>query len=262
MWSLSSLTRDEIHTPCIGRQSLNHRTTVGSSPSLALGGDICLARCGQGKNFCPGACKQGEEKKVWGRGSRTGCLGVCVQGSMKIHERVSRQDKVRWGEKGQVAADLLGFFQSLWEWSERQVMVKAFWTLEPGLLVFALIWIYFTSLVSLYLCIIKSISEGKWPPSDKHKNLKSRARDLHSHINIQCVCLLAIVLLGTVLLVLVVQQNVEYVLLNSTSLWVWVVQNLTLLALKCTWASFLEGLEYTSGYWHTQGKPHGYFSHM
>ena len=140
-----------------------------------------------------------KRRRYGGRGSRTGCLGVCVQGSMKVHERVSRQDKVHWGEKGQVAADLLGFFQSLWEWSERQAMVKAFWTLEPGLSVFALIWIYFTSLISLYLCIIKSIGEGKWPPSDKHKNLKSRVRDLHSHINIQCVCLLAIVLLGTVL---------------------------------------------------------------
>ena len=24
MWDLSSLTRDQTHTPCIGRQSLNH----------------------------------------------------------------------------------------------------------------------------------------------------------------------------------------------------------------------------------------------
>ena len=27
MWDLSSLTRDRTHTPCIGRQSLNHWTT-------------------------------------------------------------------------------------------------------------------------------------------------------------------------------------------------------------------------------------------
>ena len=27
MWDLSSPTRDRTHTPCIGRQSLNHRTT-------------------------------------------------------------------------------------------------------------------------------------------------------------------------------------------------------------------------------------------
>ena len=26
MWDLSSPTRDQTHTPCIGRQSLNHRT--------------------------------------------------------------------------------------------------------------------------------------------------------------------------------------------------------------------------------------------
>ena len=26
MWDLSSLTRDQTHTPCIGRQSLNHWT--------------------------------------------------------------------------------------------------------------------------------------------------------------------------------------------------------------------------------------------
>ena len=28
MWDLSSLTRDHTHTPCIGRQSLNPRTTA------------------------------------------------------------------------------------------------------------------------------------------------------------------------------------------------------------------------------------------
>ena len=27
MWYLSSPTRDQTHTPCIGRQSLNHRPT-------------------------------------------------------------------------------------------------------------------------------------------------------------------------------------------------------------------------------------------
>ena len=27
MWGLSSQTRDQIHTPCIGRQSLNHWIT-------------------------------------------------------------------------------------------------------------------------------------------------------------------------------------------------------------------------------------------
>ena len=27
MWDLSSPTRDQTHTSCIGRQSLNHRTT-------------------------------------------------------------------------------------------------------------------------------------------------------------------------------------------------------------------------------------------
>ena len=34
MWDLSSLTRDQTHTPCIGRQSLNHWPTR-KSPMLS-----------------------------------------------------------------------------------------------------------------------------------------------------------------------------------------------------------------------------------
>ena len=112
---------------------------------------------------------------------------------------VSRRDEGHCGEKGRGLQISLGSSQSSWELSERQAIVKAVWTLEPGLLVFVLIWINFTSLISLHLCIIKSISEGKWPPADKHKNLKSRVRDLRSHINIQFVYLLIIVLLCTML---------------------------------------------------------------
>ena len=35
MWNLNSLTRDRTHTPCIGRQSLNHQTT-GEVPDFSL----------------------------------------------------------------------------------------------------------------------------------------------------------------------------------------------------------------------------------
>ena len=36
MWDLSSLTRERTHTPCIGRQSLNHRTTRDIPGKLSL----------------------------------------------------------------------------------------------------------------------------------------------------------------------------------------------------------------------------------
>ena len=125
---------------------------------------------------------------------------VCVsREAWKSMSVVSRWDEGHCGEKGRGLQISLGSSQSSWELSERQAIVKAVWTLEPGLLVFVLIWINFTSLISLYLCIIKSVSEGEWPPADKHKNQKSRVRDLRSHMNIQFVYLLIIVLLCTML---------------------------------------------------------------
>ena len=36
MWNFSSLTRDKAHTPCTGRQSLNHWTTMGVPIILIL----------------------------------------------------------------------------------------------------------------------------------------------------------------------------------------------------------------------------------
>ena len=38
MWDLSSLTKDQTCTPCIGRQSLNHLVLWGKSSNLFLKG--------------------------------------------------------------------------------------------------------------------------------------------------------------------------------------------------------------------------------
>ena len=66
MWDFNSLTRGQTHTPCIGRQSLNHWTTrevplrlvlKGSSPPEYL---IILVRLGSTKVLTLVSYKNGE----------------------------------------------------------------------------------------------------------------------------------------------------------------------------------------------------------
>ena len=135
MWDLSSLTRDQTRTPCVGRQSLNHWTvrevlTIRFSTVEAIG-DLH-------KN-CFGRVMKRVQERTEGEKLETVSVdslkAACAKGN-------------KWGSRGSGASFLFGFkvdvlcmlFVSWWKWSSRgqhacfrkEVRIAGEYTVERG----------------------------------------------------------------------------------------------------------------------------------